>query len=204
MKYMDGTFPWENLHDLAKVGILGMAVPEEYGGLGLPVLDTALVLEEVAKGCYVTAMALMGEVGVQARVISTYAPEAIKQRILPERLQRRIPAGGVHDRAACRHGRRQLPDQHRRRRQQGDSERHQDTDQPRRRGADVRGVHARQQDAGPRGHRLRADRARHARIPVHGPLPHHGRREPRGDHLRELRIAAGEPGASRRTASASC
>jgi len=83
MKYMDGTFPWENLKDLAAIGILGMAVPEEYGGLGLSVLDTALVLEEVAKGCYVTAMALMGEVGVQVRVISHYAPERIKKKILP-------------------------------------------------------------------------------------------------------------------------
>jgi alkylation response protein AidB-like acyl-CoA dehydrogenase len=83
LKYMDGTFPWDNMRELAKIGVLGMAVPEEYGGLGLPVLDTALVLEEVAKGCYVTAMALMGELGVQTRVISTYAPEHMKREILP-------------------------------------------------------------------------------------------------------------------------
>jgi alkylation response protein AidB-like acyl-CoA dehydrogenase len=82
-KYMDGSFPWENLRELAELGILGMAVPEEYGGLGLPVLDTALVLEEVAKVCYVTAMALMGEVGVQVRIISEFAPEQLKRRILP-------------------------------------------------------------------------------------------------------------------------
>lgn len=84
MKYMDGTFPWENIKDLAEIGVLGMAIPEEYGGLDLPVLDTALVIEEIAKGCYVTAMAVMGEVGVQARIISTYAPESIKRRLLPK------------------------------------------------------------------------------------------------------------------------
>ena len=33
--------------------------------------------------CYVTAMAALGELGVQTRVISTYAPESIKRRILP-------------------------------------------------------------------------------------------------------------------------
>jgi len=82
-RYQDGTFPWENMAELAEVGILGMAVPEEYGGLGLPVLDTALVLEEVAKVCYVTAMALLGEVGVQTRIIAEYAPEPLKRRILP-------------------------------------------------------------------------------------------------------------------------
>ncbi len=82
-RYMDGTFPWENMRALAELGVLGMAVPEEYGGLGLPVFDTALVLEEIAKVCYVTAMAVLGEVGVQTRIIATYAPEPIKQRILP-------------------------------------------------------------------------------------------------------------------------
>jgi alkylation response protein AidB-like acyl-CoA dehydrogenase len=83
LKFMDGTFPWENLRELAQLGILGMAVPEEYGGLGLSVLDTALVLEEIAKGCYVTAMAVMGEVGVQTKIISAFAPDSIKRRILP-------------------------------------------------------------------------------------------------------------------------
>ena len=83
LRWMDGTFPWENVRELAELGVLGMAVPEEYGGLGLPVFDTALVLEEIAKGCYVTAMAVLGEVGVQTRVISTYAPASIKERILP-------------------------------------------------------------------------------------------------------------------------
>jgi len=83
LQYMDGTFPWENMKALAKLGVLGMAVPEEYGGLGLPVFDTALVLEEIAKTCYVTAMAVLGEVGVQTRIISHYAPDAIKRRILP-------------------------------------------------------------------------------------------------------------------------
>src|SRR5580698_7058886 len=83
-KYMDGTFPWDNMKKLADIGVLGMSVPEEYGGLGLPVFDTALVLEEIAKTCYVTAMATLGEAGVQTRVIATYAPAAIRARILPK------------------------------------------------------------------------------------------------------------------------
>ncbi len=83
-QYMDGSFPWENIRILARMGVLGMAVPEEYGGTGMGVLDTALVLEEIAKVCYVTAMAVMGEVGVQTRIISTFAPEHIKRRILPK------------------------------------------------------------------------------------------------------------------------
>ena len=84
LRYMDGTFPWENMKVLAQMGILGMAVPEEYGGTDLKVFDTALVLEEIAKNCYVTAMAVMGELGVQTRIISTFAPEHMKRRILPK------------------------------------------------------------------------------------------------------------------------
>ena len=82
-RWMDGTFPWENLRELATMGVLGMSVPEEYGGLGLSILDTVLILEEIAKVCYPTAMAVLGEAGVQTRVIARYAPPAIKDRILP-------------------------------------------------------------------------------------------------------------------------
>lgn len=84
IRYLDGTYPWDNLNDLAKLGVLGMSIPEAYGGSDLPVFDTALVIEEVAKTCYATAMALMGMVGVQVRVISTYAPESMKRDILPK------------------------------------------------------------------------------------------------------------------------
>jgi alkylation response protein AidB-like acyl-CoA dehydrogenase len=83
-KYMDGTFPWPNMKKLAEIGVLGMSVPEEYGGLGLTIFETALILEEIAKVDYVTAMAVLGEAGVQTRVIATYAPEEIKRRILPQ------------------------------------------------------------------------------------------------------------------------
>src|SRR5580700_1424263 len=82
-QYMDGSFPWENIRKLADLGILGMAVPQDYGGSGMGVLDTALVLEEIAKVCYVTAMAVLGEVGTQTKIIATYAPEPIRERILP-------------------------------------------------------------------------------------------------------------------------
>jgi alkylation response protein AidB-like acyl-CoA dehydrogenase len=83
IRYLDGTWPAENMKQLADIGVLGMSVPQEYGGSGLGILDTVLVLEEIGKVCYVTAMAALGELGVQTRVISTYAPEPIKRRILP-------------------------------------------------------------------------------------------------------------------------
>ena len=91
IKYLDGTYPQDNLDELAKIGVLGMAIPEEYGGSNLGVLDTALVLEEVAKNCYPTAMGVMSQLGVQVRVIATYAPESMRREILPK-----VAAGKVH------------------------------------------------------------------------------------------------------------
>lgn len=82
-KWQDGTFPHENLKDLADIGVLGMAVPEEFGGLGLPVLDCVLALEEVAKVCYCTAMAAMSAMGAQNRIIANYAPRHVQEKFLP-------------------------------------------------------------------------------------------------------------------------
>lgn len=82
-KWQDGTFPFENVRELAELGVLGMAVPEEFGGLGLPVLDCVLVLEEISKVCYVTGMAVMSAMGAQNRIIANYAPKHVQEKFLP-------------------------------------------------------------------------------------------------------------------------
>ncbi|MGO4832637.1 acyl-CoA dehydrogenase family protein, partial [Rhizobiaceae sp. 2RAB30] len=83
LEHPRGKVPFENLKDLAEIGIMGMSVPERFGGTECSVFDTVLVLEEVAKTCYVTAELLMGELGVQPRIIATYAPDHLKERYLP-------------------------------------------------------------------------------------------------------------------------
>lgn len=56
---LEGRFPYENFADLRAHGILGLCVPEEYGGMGCGiggrVSGLYLVLEEIAKGCSSTA-----------------------------------------------------------------------------------------------------------------------------------------------------
>lgn len=83
LRWLDGSWPEDSLRALASIGVMGMAVPQQYGGSGLGILDTALALEEIGKGCYVTAMAVLGEVGVQTRIVAEYAPAQLKERILP-------------------------------------------------------------------------------------------------------------------------
>jgi acyl-CoA dehydrogenase len=41
-------FPWEQLHALAKIGLLGAMIPEELGGSGLDSVTYALCLEEIS------------------------------------------------------------------------------------------------------------------------------------------------------------
>jgi len=84
IKWLNGDFPYASMKGLADIGVLGMAVPAEYGGMDASVLDTVLVLEEIGKACYATALAALGEIGVQARILSTYAPEHLKRKFLPK------------------------------------------------------------------------------------------------------------------------
>lgn len=76
-------FPWENLRLLADAGVMGLAVPIEFGGTGGSWLDSAIVLEEIARCCYVTAMACLAELGVQTRSIVAYGSDDLKRRLLP-------------------------------------------------------------------------------------------------------------------------
>lgn len=82
-----GAFPVPNLKLLAEAGILGTAVPVDYGGAGGSWLDSAVVLEEIARTCYVTAMATLGELGVQSRAVAALGSDALKQSLLPRLAQ---------------------------------------------------------------------------------------------------------------------
>ncbi len=49
-------FPRESLHAQRDAGLWSMRVPQRYGGLGLDLVTTCLIVEEVAKQCPSTAM----------------------------------------------------------------------------------------------------------------------------------------------------
>jgi len=52
-------YPWENIHKLQECDILGMTIPQEYGGQGRPLIDAVLAIETAAKYCGVTARAIV-------------------------------------------------------------------------------------------------------------------------------------------------
>jgi 3-sulfinopropanoyl-CoA desulfinase len=72
-------YPWDNVAVLTEAGYMGMTIPEEYGGLGLTYLDTALVVEEIAKACGVSARIVVeGNMGTIAAIMK-YGSEEQKR-----------------------------------------------------------------------------------------------------------------------------
>ncbi len=51
-------FPWENKKILEENGLLGIQIPESYGGAGAGMLSLAIVVEEVARVCAATSVIL--------------------------------------------------------------------------------------------------------------------------------------------------
>ncbi|MET1412231.1 3-sulfinopropanoyl-CoA desulfinase [Roseibium sp. HPY-6] len=49
------TYCWQNVGELADAGIMGMSIPKAHGGLGAEYLDVAMVVEEIARSCTLTA-----------------------------------------------------------------------------------------------------------------------------------------------------
>ncbi len=76
-------YPWDNVKDLVAARFMGLTIPREYGGSGGSVLDTLLVVEEIARVCGVTARIVVeGNLGVVG-ALCAYGSEAQKRRYLP-------------------------------------------------------------------------------------------------------------------------
>ncbi|MCP4070561.1 MAG: acyl-CoA dehydrogenase [Hyphomicrobiales bacterium] len=76
-------YPWDNVKTLTEAGFMGMAIPEEHGGLGLSYFDVVLVVEEIAKACGVTARIVVeGNMGAIGAIIRFGTSKQI-ERIAP-------------------------------------------------------------------------------------------------------------------------
>jgi alkylation response protein AidB-like acyl-CoA dehydrogenase len=78
-----GEFNWEAARKGARLGLLGLAVPESYGGAGADSLGAALAIEELGWGCGSTALSLAAHNGLGTAPIVNFGSEALKQRWLP-------------------------------------------------------------------------------------------------------------------------
>lgn len=71
------------LKGLGELGILGLSIPENYGGVGLDSWTTCLVVAEIAKVCGSTALTVCAHLGLCAMPIVWFGSEKQKQKYLP-------------------------------------------------------------------------------------------------------------------------
>ena len=79
-----GWIPEETVAKLGELGLLGMVVPEEYGGTYSDYVAYALAMEEVAAGCAATATLMSVHNSVGCGPILAWGSEAQKRAWLPE------------------------------------------------------------------------------------------------------------------------
>ncbi len=80
--HLFGAAEWKKCGEF---GLLGLCIPEEYGGMGLDHLSTALALEALGRGCQDMglAFAISAHLLAVARPIADGGDEALKRRLLP-------------------------------------------------------------------------------------------------------------------------
>ena len=74
----------EILKRFAELGVLGINLPEKYGGAGLSHFEAVLVLEEIAKISIAVAFPVFESSFGPALAISSFAPDELKKEVLPK------------------------------------------------------------------------------------------------------------------------
>ncbi len=77
----EGQYPEENVKKLSELGLLGVSLPEEFGGGGLTILDEVIIQEELGRVCPDTAWAI--SCVSMPRMIAEFGDKEQKQRYLP-------------------------------------------------------------------------------------------------------------------------
>ncbi|TNC34871.1 acyl-CoA dehydrogenase family protein [Mumia zhuanghuii] len=78
-----GRYPTEIVEGMKDMGLFGITVPEEYGGLDLDPVSFALVFEEIARG-WMGIAGILGSHSLACRLIAMHGTEEQKQKYLPD------------------------------------------------------------------------------------------------------------------------
>ena len=77
-------FPVEVFREMGKLGLMGVLVPEEYGGAGLSYFEYKSIIEEVAKVCGSIGLSLAAHNSLCTGHILAFGNEAQKKKWLPK------------------------------------------------------------------------------------------------------------------------
>jgi len=78
-----GEYPTKILEKMAKLGMLGIIIPTEYGGAGLDTISYAIVVEEISRKCASTGVITSVHNSLVAWPIMKYGTEEQKKKYLP-------------------------------------------------------------------------------------------------------------------------
>ena len=73
-----GEFPWGPLRTMAGLGLLGLNVPEQYGGAGADHVSAAILVEEIGRGCGSTGLIVAAHLGLACGPLNNFGTEAQK------------------------------------------------------------------------------------------------------------------------------
>jgi alkylation response protein AidB-like acyl-CoA dehydrogenase len=76
-------FPADLLPKLASLGLMGIQLPEEYGGSAMSSVDYSICIEELARVCPAIALSVAAHNGLCSSHIVLFGNDAQKQRYLP-------------------------------------------------------------------------------------------------------------------------
>lgn len=75
-------FNWEATRKMGPLGLLGLNIPEAYGGAGVDSISAAIALEELGWGCGSTALAIAAHNGLGTTPIVLFGSESMKSKWL--------------------------------------------------------------------------------------------------------------------------
>ena len=79
----DGTYPDPIVDIMKQMGLFGITIPSEYGGMNVDLVSLALVFEEISRG-WMGIAGILGSHSLSCRMIANHGTEEQKQRYLPE------------------------------------------------------------------------------------------------------------------------
>ena len=78
----EGQFNWQATKKMGPVGLLGLNVPEEFGGAEVDAISAAIAVEELGWGCGSTALSISAHNGLGCAPLTLFGDDEVKQRFL--------------------------------------------------------------------------------------------------------------------------
>jgi len=77
-----GEFPWDIIHKMADLGLMGLPFPEEYGGAGADTISYAIAVEELARASGSVAITYSAHISLACTPIYLFGTEEQKRKYL--------------------------------------------------------------------------------------------------------------------------